>query len=483
MENPLWVQSATVVVQLLRDKKVTPLQLIDVAEARIKENDTIVNAVPTLCFERARRQAHELAQRPVPHTPGPGYLFGLPIVVKDLTAVEGVRFTEGSLLHKDRIAEHSDPLVEVLEANGAIIIGKSNTPEFGAGGNTFNEVFGVTRNPWDTRKTAGGSSGGSAAALAAGQAWLATGSDLGGSLRIPAAFCGVVGMRPSPGVVLQRWAPKAPPSGADAGGVAGLDGPMARSVGDLALALDAMAARHPRDPHSPLPPAQPFAVAAAAGAALARQNRRWRVGFTPDLGGIAPVEPETAALCRAAAQRCRELGAQVADACPDLHDAAHVFQVLRAAWFVDAAPLLREPARSVIKAELVWQIEAGLRLTESEVAAAVAAQAALCQRVDAFFESHDFLLCPVTMVAPFDAEVRWVQEVQGVRFSNYSEWLLMTSSLSLAPVPALSLPVALTGNGLPVGLQIVGPPGGDAAVIELAAALERLIGTPVRPEL
>eukprot|EP00884_Botryococcus_braunii_P015045 jgi/Botrbrau1/23541/Bobra.0141s0012.1 len=223
----LWKLPATEIVELLRQGKVTPTQLIHVAVKRIQETNEAVNATPILCIQQALEAARKLEDQGHPPNPGPGYLYGLPILVKDATAVKGLPWTEGSLLYKDRVADHNDPMVDNLERNGGVVLGKTNVPELCAGAQTYNRVFGTTRNPWSLERTAGGSSGGSAAALATGQAWLATGSDLGGSLRIPASFCGVVGMRPSQGVV-PRACYKASPADCDA-----VNGPMARNVPDL----------------------------------------------------------------------------------------------------------------------------------------------------------------------------------------------------------------------------------------------------------
>ena len=261
-------------VRLLRNGALAPLELIDAALERVAVTDGSLNALPTLCPERARERARRLMADP-PDAPGPGWLAGLPIVVKDLEDVAGVRTTYGSPIYADHVPGRSSLVVERLEANGAIVLAKSNTPEFGAGANTFNEVFGETRNPWNAALTCGGSSGGSAAALATGQTWLATGSDLGGSLRTPASFCSVVGLRPSPGRV--ATGPRELPF--DTLSVAG---PMARTVADVALMLDAMAGRHPADPLSLTEPAEPFTIAAAS-----RRAPR-RVAFSPDLG-ISPV--------------------------------------------------------------------------------------------------------------------------------------------------------------------------------------------------
>src|SRR6266446_2190524 len=305
--------TACAIVDKLNSGKVTPLDLLDVLERRIAEVDGKVNALPTLCFDRARAHAKALMKKPAGER---GLLAGLPIPIKDLTNVEGVLTTQGSPIYKDNIPARSDLLVEHLENNGAVVYAKSNTPEFGAGANTFNEVFGAALNPWDTSRSAAGSSGGAAVALATGMAWLAHGTDMGGSLRNPASFCGIVGLRPSIGRVAHT------PSATIDRNLT-VHGPMARNIEDLALFLDAMSGEHAADPLSlPVLPAS-FLSAARSG------NKPKRIAYSPDLG-ITPVDPEVVAITRKAAQRFAEAGAIVEEAHPDLREAHECFQVLRA---------------------------------------------------------------------------------------------------------------------------------------------------------
>src|SRR5579872_6313460 len=308
--------TACAVIDQLNSGTVTPLELLDALERRIAEVDGKTNALPTVCFDRARKHARALMQKP----PGErGVLAGMPIPIKDLMNVSGVRTTQGSPIYKDTVPERSDILVEHLESNGGVIYAKSNTPEFGAGANTFNEVFGATRNPWDTSRSAAGSSGGAAVALATGMAWLAHGSDMGGSLRNPASFCGIVGMRPSIGRVAHTPAAKIDRN-------LGVQGPMARNIEDLALFLDAMSGEHPADPLS-----LPLLPTSFRSAARSREKPK-RVAYSPDLG-ITPVDPEVAAITRKAAQRFAEAGAIVEEAHPDLREAHECFHVLRAFGF------------------------------------------------------------------------------------------------------------------------------------------------------
>ena len=342
--------SACDVVDLLNAGEVTPLDLLDVLEARIKQVDGQVNALPTLCFDRARDAARALMKKPLGQR---GVLAGLPVPIKDLTAVAGVRTTQGSPIYKDAVPTVSDLAVETLEGNGAVVYAKSNTPEFGAGANTFNEVFGATLNPWDLSKSAAGSSGGAAAALASGTAWLAQGSDMGGSLRSPASFCGIVGMRPSIGRVAHTPAAKIDRN-------LGVLGPMARNVEDVALMLDAMCGEHPTDPLSLLAPPTSFLSAARSG------QKPLRVAYSPDLG-ITPVDPEVAAITRKATQRFTEAGVIVEEAHPDLSETHECFHVLRAFDFaISKANLLRDK-RDLLKPEVIWNIEEGMKLSVEQI--------------------------------------------------------------------------------------------------------------------
>ena len=460
--------TACAVVEKLNSGEVSPLDLLDVLERRIAEVDGKVNALPTRCFDRARGHAKALMNKPKGER---GLLAGLPVPIKDLTDVAGVLTTQGSPIYRDNIPAHSDLLVEHLEDNGGVIYAKSNTPEFGAGANTFNEVFGATRNPWDTSRSAAGSSGGAAVALATGMAWLAHGSDMGGSLRNPASFCGIVGLRPSIGRVAHT-----PQFKIDRN--LGVQGPMARNVEDLALLLDAMSGEHPADPLSlPVLPAS-FLSAARSG------KRPKRIAFSPDLG-ITPVDPEVAAITRKAALRFAELGVIVEEAHPDLREAHECFHVLRAFDFaISKAELLRS-RRDMLKPEVIWNIEEGLKLTVEQLARAEAQRVAMTNRTLEFFGTYDLLLAPATIVAPFPIENRYVAECAGKKFDNYVEWLGIVYAITLVCCPALSLPCGFTASGLPVGLQMVAAPRSEPQLLAGAKLLEDILGvrgtTPIDP--
>jgi amidase len=461
-------QTACAIVGKLKTGDVTPLDLLDVLEKRIAEVDGKVNALPTLCFDRARDHAKALMKKPVGAR---GLLAGLPIPIKDLTFVNGVRTTQGSPIYKDQIPARSDILVEHLEDNGAVIYAKSNTPEFGAGANTFNEVFGATLNPWDTSRSAAGSSGGAAVALATGMAWLAHGSDMGGSLRNPASFCGVVGLRPSIGRVAHT-----PKFKVDR--TLSVQGPMARNVEDLALLLDAMCGGHPADPLSLPALTTSFLSQARSG------ERPKRIAYSPDLG-ITPVDPEVAAVTRKAAERFAEAGAIVEEAHPDLREAHECFHVLRAFDFAISKAALLRTKRDMLKPEVIWNIEEGLKLSVEQIERAEAQRVAMTERTLAFFENYDLLLAPATIVAPFPIENRYVAECAGKKFGNYVEWLGIVYAITLACCPALSLPCGFTASGLPVGLQMVAPPRAEAKLLAGAKVLEDILGlrgtTPIDP--
>ena len=460
--DALWRLSAAEAIARLERREISPLDLVEAAASRIAETDGALNALPTLCLERARAQARRIAAEGPPEPKPRGWLGGLPLAVKDLNEVAGVRTTYGSPIFADFVPERSALLVERLEARGAITIGKSNTPEFGAGASTFNEVFGRTHNPWNTAKSVAGSSGGSAAALAAGQAWLATGSDLGGSLRTPASFNGVVGLRPSPGRV-----PKGPAQRLY--GTLSVEGPMARTALDAAILLDALAGEHAEDPLTLPAPETPYAEQVWAARPPAR------VAFSPDLG-ITPVDSEVAEICRAALQHFADMGSAVEEAAPDLSGAHDCFQVLRAAGFAYDKGALLETQRDKMKPELIWNIEKGLALSAEDIGRAERERARIYRAMLDFFETYDLLLCPAAIVPPFDVELRYLEEAGGQAFETYIDWIAITFAITLTTCPAVSVPAGLTADALPVGLQIVGPPRAEGRVLGAAHLLEQASG-------
>jgi len=463
--------SACDAVARLRAGEVSPVELVDAAADRIAAVNPAVNAVPTLCLDQARDAAQALQQ---PENPEPGWLAGLPVVVKDLNETAGVRTTFGSPIFADNVPTRDEVMVETLKKRGAIVIGKANTPEFGSGANTFNEVFGKTRNPWNTAMTCGGSSGGSAVSVATGMSWLATGNDLGGSLRTPASFCSIVGLRPSVG----RVAHGAGLMWQDIHQSLVAEGPLGRSVPDVALMLDAQSGRHPRDPKSLEAPAVPFLNAA-------REPRApKRVGYTPNLG-IGPVDPEVTEICAAAARRFTDAGSFVEESCPDFSGSMDIFQTLRAALFASIAAPLLDNHRDQLKPEMVWQVEKGMALTAGEVGRAAIARTKLYERVLHWFGDYDVLALPAAIVPPFDVDIRYIEQVGDCRFDNYVDWIYITYAITLTGCPAISVPAGFTKSGLPVGIQLVGRPFGEAELLSYAAQLENILGlgnmTPLDP--
>lgn len=423
--------------------------------ARIERVNPAVNAIVTTCFDAARAQAEAMDAAP-PSEPGP--LWGLPVAVKDLAQTRGLRTTFGSPLFADFVPDIDDLFVERLRAAGALIVGKTNTPEFGAGSQTFNPVFGATRNPYDRTKTCGGSSGGAAVALATGMLPLADGSDLGGSLRNPASFCNVVGFRPSPGRV-PAW-PKQLSS--DPFAVAG---PMARNVADTALLLSAMAGPDPRVPISLQEPGATFL------GSLERETRGLRCAWSPGLG--FEVDREVLTVLERALPVFEELGATVEEAAPDLTGAIEVFRVFRAQMFAARLGALLDAHRAEMKDTVVWNVEEGLALTAEALTQAAIAHSELVARVAAFFERYDVLLCPAAQVPPFPIEQEWVREINGVAMETYLDWMGVCCAVTVTGCPAISVPAGFTPGGLPIGLQIVGPRWRDLDVLRVARAFER----------
>jgi amidase len=461
--------NATAIVAALKSGDISPIDCLDALEKRVNEVDGAVNALPTRCFDRARKAAADLMKKPMLER---GILCGLPVPIKDLADVAGVRSTQGSPIFKDRVPDVSDILVTHLEANGGVVYAMSNTPEFGAGAHTFNEVFGVTRNPWNTRLSASGSSGGAAVALATGMAWVAHGSDLGGSLRNPASFCGVVGMRPSPGRVAASVFSKIDST-------LGVEGPMARNVEDLSLLFDAMVGEEPGDPISLPSDGTSYLKAARSG---------WkpkRVAVSRDLG-LPPVDPQVAAVVMAAARRLEAEGVIVEEAHPDLRETRECAQTLRALSYANMRPLL-EKHRDLLKPEVIWNIERGLGLTGAEIARAEAQRGEMFRRMRNFFEDYDLLLCPTTIVPPFPVEQRYVAECDGVKLDSYVDWLMIVHAITLCCCPAISIPCGFTADHLPVGLQIVAPGRAEAKLLAGARFVEQVLDvgaiTPINPKV
>lgn len=444
----IWQLSATDLARLIRAKELSAREVVAAHLAHIERVNPKVNAIVTLVGERAMERARVADER-LAHAETVGPLHGLPMAHKDLQETAGIRTTFGSPIFRDFVPDRDSPLVERLTREGAITIGKTNTPEFGAGSQTFNPVFGATINPYDTTKTCGGSSGGAAVALACGMVPIADGTDMGGSLRNPAAFCGVVGLRPSAGLV-----PRAP--AVDSWAALSVDGPMARSASDLALLVGAMAGRTPP--------------------ALDRDFKGVRIAWWIDLGGV-PFDPRITKVVNARRSLFDSFGCVVEDAEPDFTGADATFKTLRARAFVMQHGDLVRRWRELVKETIVWEIERGERLTPDEISLASEHRVALQQRVRRFLEPYEFFVLPTTQVPPFDVNQPYVREIDGVAMATYIDWMKSCYFVSVAGNPAISVPCGFTPEGLPVGLQIVGRSGDDWGLIQLAHAFETARGS------
>jgi len=460
--NDLIRLTATEAVEQLKRGEISPLDLIDAAEARISEIEPVLNALPTTCFERAREYARRIMAAEAPEDDR-GWLGGLPLAIKDVTDVAGVRTTYGSPIFKDHVPATSNPVVERIERNGGIVVAKSNTPEFAAGGSTFNEVFGRTRNPWNPALTPGGSTGGGAAALAAGEIWLAHGSDHAGSLRRPATYCLVVGFRPSAGRVTRGttnhlYAPLS------------VQGPMARNVADVALFLDAMAGLCPTDPLTFDAPAVPFVEAVRTPSAPKR------VAFTTDFDGAVPVDRESREACLAAARRFEDLGAVVEEACPNLGNIEAAFLPLRSQHYVVERELLIAEHRDQIKPDIIWNTELGLNQTPSDIAAAERERAHLFRTTAEFFGTYDLLITPGASTPAFDVNRRMPALIDGKPLEHYLGASLITAIPTLMGMPSIAVPCGFDQYDRPLGVQMVGRHRGEAALLSAAHLFEQMTG-------
>jgi amidase len=457
--DDLHLRTATELSAALRRRDVSAREVVAAHLDQIERVNPEVNAIVTLLPERALEQATAADQR-LAAGDDIGPLHGLPMAHKDLHDTAGIRTTYGSPLFADHVPKRDYLIIERLRAAGAITIGKTNVPELGLGSHTVNKVFGPTRNPYDLTKSAGGSSGGAGAALACGMQPVADGSDTGGSLRNPASFNNVVGLRPSPGRV-PSWPDRA------AWGQISVKGPMARTVGDVALLLSAMAGPDARSPIALDTPGPEFATP------LEADLRGLRVAWSADLGGAVPVDPEVTAALAPAIDVVAELGCEVEEDCPDLSGADEVFLALRA-WHLELSfGTLLDEHRDQLAPNVVWNIEEGRKLTGPDLGRAEVLHTALYHRVREFFERYDVLLAPVSQVVPFDIELDHPTVVAGVPMTTYLDWMRSAYLLSATGCPALSVPAGFTPDGLPVGLQVIGPHRGDLSVLRFGHAFEQ----------
>jgi amidase len=457
--------SAVEMARLLRTRQLSAREVLAAHLDRIDRVNPALNAIVTLVPEQALAAAAR-ADEALATGAAVGPLHGLPIAHKDLQPTPGIRTTFGSPLFKDFVPSQGSLLVERVARAGAIVVGKTNTPEFGAGSQTFNTVFGATRNPYDPSKTCGGSTGGGAVALACGMLPIADGSDMGGSLRNPASFCNVVGMRPSAGRVpvwpsVSGWS------------TLSVEGPMARSVADVALFLSALAGPDPRSPISLAEPGARFA------APLDRDFSGVRVAWWKNLGGL-PVDRRVRAQVNAQRRHFESLGCIVEEAEPDFGEADEIFKTLRALAFLESRGETVAQHRSMVKDTVVWEVDRGLRLTAADVARAEIKRTALYQQMRQFMERYEFFVLPVSQVPPFDVTQPYVTEIEGVAMDTYIDWMKSCYFVSATGHPAISVPAGFTEDHLPIGLQIVARHRDDWGLLQVAYAYEQASASPRR---
>jgi amidase len=450
--------TANELVRRIRAKELSVKEVMEAHLAQVERVNPKVNAIVTrVPYEKIMSRVRA-AEEAIVRGQEVGPLHGLPIAHKDLVPTRGLLTTWGSLIYRDFVPDHDGLIVERLKRAGAICIGKTNTPEFGAGAQTFNEVFGETLNPYHLSKTCGGSSGGAAVGLACGMLPVADGSDTGGSLRNPGNFCNVVGFRTSPGRVPKWPVPAAwyPIS---------VQGPMARTVGDAALLLSAIAGPDPRSPISIAEPGSLF------NRPLDRDFKGVRIAWSRDLGGL-PMDPQVTSVLESKRHVFEDLGCMVDEGQPDFSDADEIFKVLRAWYFALAYGELIEKHRALIKETVIWNTEEGQRLTGPQIGRAEVKRTELYHRVRRYMEAYEFLICPVNQVPPFDVKQRYIEEINGVKMDTYIDWLKSCYYISITGLPAISVPCGFTPEGLPVGIQIVGRHNAEFSVLQLAYAFQ-----------
>jgi Asp-tRNA(Asn)/Glu-tRNA(Gln) amidotransferase A subunit family amidase len=446
--------------RLIGQKALSPVELTDSCIGRIEAVDGSVNAMVTRCFERAQSEA-KAAEAAVMQGDALGALHGLPVGVKDLNVTEGVLTTYGSPMHAENVPSKDERIIAALREAGAIVIGKTNTPEFGAGANTKNAVFGATGNPFDPSRICGGSSGGSAVALATGMAPICTGSDTGGSLRTPASFCGVVSHRSTPGVV---------PSDRRGIGLTtyNVQGPMARTVADTSLMLSAMAGNDPSDPLSGPIDANIFRTVEDIDLSGLRVAWSTDLGCVPVDNELARIFEERVGMLASSFKSCERRD-------PDMADALDVFWVIRGVGFLAGRLDAYKNNRDKLGPNIISNVEAGFKMTAEEIAWANAEQTAIYRRFQEFFEDIDVLLCPGNSVPPFPVEQLYCDEINGKKTANYVEWLGIASAITLTGHPVTLIPTGLDHTGTPFGMQVVGPRRhSDRFTIGTAAAIERV---------
>src|ERR1700685_1172349 len=454
-------KSARKLARLVREQTVSPVELLDAHLAAIAEINPKLNAIVTLAAEQAQDAARR-SERAVAKGEPLGPLHGLPVAIKDITPTAGIRTTFASPLYKHYVPAEDAEVVRRLKAAGAIVLGKSNTPEFAAGANTFNDVFGVTRNPWNPALSPAGSSGGSAVAVATGMVPLAQGTDFGCSIRMPASFCGIVGIRPTPGLT-----PNLPmPLAWDPGQV---HGPLARTAEDAALMLDAIVGFSLKSPISVAPPW----ASARAIVAKADDVKGLRIAYVSDIAGIG-VEPEIDELCLETAMSLREAGANVEQIAFDISDGKSPYQAWRGLWMV-GQQFTNLDRLEEFGVNLGGNVKAGLKVTPLDLAASEQKRAQLFQRFAKLFEDYDLLITPQSPVKQFPVEMNFPTLINGKKLDNYTDWIAGSFLITLMSLPAGSVPAGKTGEGLPVGIQVVGPRFEEPLILSVMKIVQQTV--------
>jgi amidase len=450
--NDLYQLTAREMVNGLKTGLYSTNDALDCLERRIEETDPQINSLPTLCFNRARQQGDILQALQALPVDRRGLLCGLPVTIKDLTPVAGVRTTSGSRLYENYLPELSDQLVTRIEQQGGVVYAKSNTPEFGTGGITFNDVFGITRTPRNTRYASGGSSGGAAASLAAGSAWLSQGSDMAGSLRTPASFCGVCSLRPSPGKISSdsEFTPF---------DILAAEGPMARNIDDLALFADVM--MNPDSVSVPL--------------ALGEPQKPSRIAISDDLG-IASISDQVLDPFNRFIGELEKAGCETSEQNPDLSGVHDTFDVLRAHSYAISRQQTLAENPGIMKPEVVWNIETGISLSAEKIRQATRTQGQIINRAAEFMQQFDLLICPATSVASVDAELRYPGSDGAVPIPEYYRWLAIAYATTVTALPIITLPCGFAADGMPIGVQLIGKPGGEDELFHFARFIEQITG-------
>lgn len=453
----LYQLSACEMVRRLKSGSISVHDALDSLEQRIQQTDSAINALPTRCFDRARAKADKIQALAAEQR---GLLCGLPVTIKDSMAVAGVRASSGSRIYESFIPEHSDQLVRLIENQGGVVYAKSNLPEFGTGGTTFNDVFGITRTPHNTSFASGGSSGGAAASLAAGSAWLSQGSDMAGSLRTPASFCGITSLRPSPAKIYSdsEFTPFE---------ILGAAGPMARNIEDLALFADVMMSRNNDSMLS----------------AARTPVRPTRIAISDGLG-ITSISDEVVSVFRRLIDELANAGSDIAEEHPDLSGVHRSFDILRAHSYAIGLEQTLTDNPGVMKPEVVWNIEKGLALTSEEIRNATRTQGQIINRAAQFMQDFDLLICPATSVVSVPAELRYPGSAGEVPIPEYYRWLAIAYATTMTTLPIITMPCGFAENAMPIGVQLIGKPGGEFDLFRYARYIEEMTdwsALPINP--